>query len=37
MDKYEMPVMYQNTVDFTKYWADSYIEAGEHVKRYMPK
>jgi tripartite-type tricarboxylate transporter receptor subunit TctC len=37
MDNYQMPIMYQNTGDFTKYWADSYIEAGEQVKRYMPK
>ena len=28
-----MPVMYMNTVEGTKYWADSYIDAGEHVRK----
>ncbi|MBA4392526.1 MAG: hypothetical protein C0407_03135 [Desulfobacca sp.] len=37
MAKFEMPVMYQNTEDFTKYWAEAYLEAGEHVKKYMKK
>jgi tripartite-type tricarboxylate transporter receptor subunit TctC len=37
MDRYEMPVMYLNTEDFAKQWADSYVEAGEHVKRYIQK
>jgi len=37
MAKFEMPVMYQNTEDFTKYWAEAYVEAGEHVKKYMKK
>jgi tripartite-type tricarboxylate transporter receptor subunit TctC len=37
MGNYEMPVMYQNTEDFTKYWSEAYIEAGEHVRKYMPK
>jgi tripartite-type tricarboxylate transporter receptor subunit TctC len=37
MAKSEMPVMYQNTEDFTKYWAEAYLEAGEHVKKYMKK
>jgi len=35
MDKYEMPIMYQNTEDFTKFWADSYGEAGVQVKRFI--
>ena len=37
MDNYQMPVMYQNTADFTKFWADSYVEAGEHVRKYIQK
>ena len=37
MDRYEMPVMYLNTEDFAKQWAEAYIEAGEHVKRYIQK
>lgn len=37
MAKFEMPVLYQNTDDFTKYWADAYVEAGEHVKKYIKK
>jgi tripartite-type tricarboxylate transporter receptor subunit TctC len=35
MDRYDMPLMYQNTEDFTKYWAEAYIEAGEHVKKFI--
>jgi tripartite-type tricarboxylate transporter receptor subunit TctC len=37
MDKYDMPLMYQNTEDFAKYWAEAYIEAGEHVNKYIKK
>ncbi len=37
MDRYEMPVMYQNTPDFTKFWAEAYLEAGEHVRKFIPK
>jgi tripartite-type tricarboxylate transporter receptor subunit TctC len=37
MAKFEMPVMYQNSEDFTKYWAEAYIEAGEHVKKYIKR
>jgi len=37
MAKFEMPVMYQNSEDFTKYWAEAYVEAGEHVKKYIKK
>jgi tripartite-type tricarboxylate transporter receptor subunit TctC len=37
MDRYEMPVMYQSTEDFAKYWAEAYIEAGEHVRKFIPK
>ncbi len=35
MDKYDMPVMYLNTEDFTKYWAAAYGEAGEHVRKFI--
>jgi hypothetical protein len=35
MDRYEMPVMAQNTEDFTKYWAEAYVEAGEHVRKFI--
>jgi len=35
MDKYDMPIMYMGTEEFTKAWADAYIEAGEHVKKYI--
>jgi len=37
MGRFEMPVLYQNTEDFTKYWAESYIEEGELVKKYIKK
>jgi tripartite-type tricarboxylate transporter receptor subunit TctC len=37
MAKFEMPVMYQNSEDFGKYWAEAYVEAGEHVKKYIKK
>lgn len=35
MGRYEMPVMYQNTADFTKFWADAYVEAGVQVKNFI--
>ncbi len=35
MDKYQMPIMYMNTEDVTKYWAEAYVEAGEHVRKYI--
>ena len=35
LDKYDMPVMYQNSEDFTKYWAEAYVEAGEQVRKYI--
>jgi tripartite-type tricarboxylate transporter receptor subunit TctC len=37
MDRFDMPVMYMNTADVTKYWADSYIEAGDHVRKFILK
>ena len=35
MAAYEMPVLYQNTADFAKFWADAYVEAGEQVKNFI--
>ncbi len=35
MASYEMPVLYQNTADFAKYWAEAYVEAGEQVKKFL--
>jgi tripartite-type tricarboxylate transporter receptor subunit TctC len=35
MGKYEIPIEYMGTEEFTKYWADAYIEAGEHVKKFI--
>jgi tripartite-type tricarboxylate transporter receptor subunit TctC len=35
MEAYEMPVLYQNTADFTKFWAEAYVEAGTQVKNYI--
>jgi tripartite-type tricarboxylate transporter receptor subunit TctC len=35
MGRYEMPVMYQNTADFTTFWADAYVEAGVQVKNFI--
>ena len=37
MDKFDMPIMYLNTKDTQKYWAEAYIEAGEHVRKYILK
>jgi hypothetical protein len=30
-----MPVLYQNTADFAKFWAEAYVEAGVQVKNYI--
>jgi tripartite-type tricarboxylate transporter receptor subunit TctC len=35
MGKYDMPIMYMDAKECTKYWADAYIKAGEHVKRFI--
>ena len=35
MGKYDMPIMYMGAKECTKYWADAYIKAGEHVKKFM--
>jgi tripartite-type tricarboxylate transporter receptor subunit TctC len=35
MAKYDMPIMFMGSRECTKYWADAYIEAGEHVKKFI--
>ena len=35
MDRYEMPVMAQTTEEFGKYWAEAYVEAGDHVRKFI--
>jgi tripartite-type tricarboxylate transporter receptor subunit TctC len=35
MARFDMPIMYMGTEEFTKAWAASYIEAGEHVKKFI--
>jgi tripartite-type tricarboxylate transporter receptor subunit TctC len=35
MVNYEMPVLYQNSAEFAKFWAEAYVEAGVQVKNYM--
>ncbi len=35
MDKFQMPVVYMNTVEASKYWAQAYVDAGEQVKNFM--
>ena len=35
MGKYDMPIMYMGAKECTKYWADAYIKAGEHVKKFI--
>jgi tripartite-type tricarboxylate transporter receptor subunit TctC len=37
MGKFEMPVLYQNSEDFAKYWAEAYIEEGDLVKKFIKK
>jgi tripartite-type tricarboxylate transporter receptor subunit TctC len=37
LEKYEMPVMYKNTEDCAKDWAEAYVRAGEQVRKYMKK
>jgi hypothetical protein len=37
LEKYEMPVMYKNTEDCAKDWAEAYLRAGEQVRKYMKK
>jgi tripartite-type tricarboxylate transporter receptor subunit TctC len=35
MERYEMPSMYQNIEECTRTWAEAYIQAGEHVRKYI--
>jgi tripartite-type tricarboxylate transporter receptor subunit TctC len=35
MEKYDMPIMYMGTEEFTAYWAAAYIEAGDHVRKFI--
>jgi tripartite-type tricarboxylate transporter receptor subunit TctC len=35
MAKYDMPIKYMNTADFTKYWAAAYVEAGEQMRKFI--
>jgi tripartite-type tricarboxylate transporter receptor subunit TctC len=37
MGKFEMPVLYQNSEDFTKYWAEAYMEEGDLVRKFAKK
>ena len=37
MASYEMPVLYENSADFAKFWAEAYVVAGEDVKKYINK
>ena len=35
MGKYEIPIEYMGTEDYTKYWSDAYVEAGKHVNKFI--
>jgi tripartite-type tricarboxylate transporter receptor subunit TctC len=35
MGKFDMPIIYMDAKECAKYWAEAYILAGEHVKRYI--
>jgi len=35
MAKFDMPIIYMDAKDCTKYWADAYVKAGDHVKRFI--
>jgi tripartite-type tricarboxylate transporter receptor subunit TctC len=37
MDKQQMPVLYQDTAGFAKFWTEAHVEAGEHVRKYIQK
>ncbi len=37
MGRYEMPVLYQNTAEFAKFWAEAYTEAGIQVQNFIKK
>ena len=35
MGKFDMPIIYMDAKECAKYWAEAYITAGEHVKRFI--
>jgi len=35
MEKFEMPILYQDPEHFAKFWAGAYKDAGEHIKKYI--
>ncbi len=35
MSKYDMPIKYMGTMEFTKYWAEAYVEAGEQMRKFI--
>jgi len=35
MGRFDMPIIYMDAKDCAKYWADAYVKAGEHVKRFI--
>jgi tripartite-type tricarboxylate transporter receptor subunit TctC len=35
MSKYDMPIKYMGTKEFTKYWAEAYVEAGEQMRKFI--
>jgi tripartite-type tricarboxylate transporter receptor subunit TctC len=36
-EKFENPIVYQNSEEFAKYWAASYLEEGERVRKFILK
>ncbi len=35
MEKYELPILYQNSEDYAKFWSEASIEGGEQVKKFI--
>jgi tripartite-type tricarboxylate transporter receptor subunit TctC len=35
MEKFDMPIMYMGPEELTKAWAAAYVEAGDHVKKFI--
>ena len=35
MGRFDMPIIYMDAKECAKYWAEAYIIAGEHVRKYM--
>ncbi len=35
MGKFDMPIIYMDAKDCSKYWSDAYVKAGDHVKRFI--